>query len=108
MDEKQYVTGITEGGLSKMINPEAHFKYSNWEQWLENEKLKIEKEKMQLRHQRFLIVASVIAIAIIIGGLIYCGSSGLMTKEVLTGLLGTVTGAGLTIFKKFAPKSESD
>jgi hypothetical protein len=64
MEEKQYVTGITESGLSKMINPEAHFKYSNWEQWLENEKLKIEKEKMQLHHQRFLILSSVIAIGI--------------------------------------------
>jgi hypothetical protein len=108
MEGKQSITGITEDGLSKMINPEAHFKYSNWEQWLENERLKIEKEKMQLRHQRFLIIASVTAIGIIIGGLIYCGNSGLMTKEVLTGLLGTVTGAGLTIFKKFAPKSEND
>jgi hypothetical protein len=38
MEGKQYVTGITEDGLSKMINPEEHFKYSNWVEWLENEK----------------------------------------------------------------------
>jgi hypothetical protein len=63
---------------------------------------------MQLRHQRFLIIVSVTAIAIIVGGLIYCGSSGLIAKEVLAGLLGTVTGAGLTIFKRFAPKAETE
>lgn len=106
-EEKQYITGLTENGLSKMINPEQHFKYSNWEQWLENERLKIEKDKLRLRHERFIISSAVITMGVIIGTLIYTGTNNLINRDVMTGLLGTVTGAGLAIFTKFAPKPEN-
>ncbi len=98
---KPLVTGLTPHELIKLINPEQEFKFSNWIQWLENEKSK-------RRHATWILVLAVIAMSVMAGLFVYGATINLISKETLTALLGTLVGFGSSVFIKHIEKPDKN
>lgn len=97
MENKPTITGLSEEYLARMVNPEQHFKFSNFMEWLENEKSKRKDERIKMG-------LTILMITILIGAVIYTAQIGLINKDAMAGLLGTIGGVVLTIFTKFIQK----
>jgi len=99
MEQRPTVTGISEEYLARMVNPEQHFKFSNFLEWLENEKAK-------RKHEAIKMALTILMITILIAAVIYTAQLQLINKDAMAGLLGTIGGVVLTIFTKFIQKTE--
>ncbi|MEO8886582.1 MAG: hypothetical protein ABI367_11005 [Mucilaginibacter sp.] len=98
--DKPPITGISEDTFLKILDPDGSFKRSNWLEWLANEKSK-------RTHDKWVIGYAIFTICFLSIVFLYAGYINLINKEAMTGLLGTVAGAGLSFFIKYIGKSES-
>jgi len=97
MEKETNTVTLTTQELLKLINHDKAFKSSNWMEWIADEKSK-------RRHNTWVLGLSVILIVVMFTGFIYGAILNLISKETLTALLGSVSGAGITIFVKYIEK----
>jgi hypothetical protein len=84
---------MTPDELARLVNPDKHFKFTNFIEWLDNEK---SERRYKLRKR---IINSLTTIILFMSTL-FAGHLNLINAEAMTALLGGIIGFALTGLKK--------